>query len=173
MPARYALAHRRAREFLAQAKITEPPVPVEDMAQLAGAMLVYESLSGPLSGMVQRRSDGTAVIGINKDHSKTRRRFTIAHEIGHILLHAEEQLHVDERYPFALRDDRSSLAIDAREIEANQFAAALLMPEQFLRADVLERLAQDSEEETAALARRYGVSAHAMAIRLSVLHLVG
>ena len=62
-----------------------------------------------------------------------RQRFTIAHEIGHFLLHTDEDVHIDEKRPIGRRDDLSSQAVDACEIEANQFAAELLMPESLVR----------------------------------------
>ena len=59
---------------------------------------------------------------------------------------------------------------DPHEIEANQFAAALLMPEAFLRA-CLDQLGEnpDVEESIRRLAQRFDVSAQAMTIRLTSL----
>ena len=62
------------------------------------------------------------------------------------------------------------LAVDDNEIEANQFAAELLMPHDLIRRD-LKKLPSDIEPETAVaqLARRYQVSIQAMTIRLNGL----
>jgi Zn-dependent peptidase ImmA (M78 family) len=126
--------------------------------------------------MVHRRPDGSGVIGVNSEHPKTRQRFTIAHEIGHLLLHGEEEFHIDEKAPLALRDEVSSQAIDPREIEANQFAAELLMPDTLVRASVGALIAAEAnitaEDAIERLAREYRVSPLAMTHRLSNLRII-
>ena len=172
MRPRYTLARRKARELLAQGKIDSPPVPIEQLATVVGARIRYEPFAGELSGMVHRSPVGV-VIGVNSMHAPTRRRFTVAHELGHLLLHRNEDLHIDERFPIGFRSELSSKALDAAEIEANQFAAELLMPERLVRADVagLSEV-PDIEKAISRLAQRYEVSEQAMTIRLSVLGLL-
>src|SRR5262245_54180962 len=94
---RFSLARRKARELLRDAKINIAPIPVETLAQKIGASIRYEPFVGELSGMVHRSSSGL-IIGVNSMHSANRRRFTIAHELGHLLLHRNNDLHVDERF---------------------------------------------------------------------------
>jgi len=170
MPPRYGLSKRKARELLHDAKITKAPVPVEKLAQLVGASLRYEPFEGQMSGMVHRHKRGFSVIGVNSSHPRTRGRFTIAHELGHLLLHTDDDLHVDERFPIGFRSDASSLAIDNKEIEANQFAAELLMPLALLQLEV-EKLASelDVDEAIMVLAKRFDVSLQAMTVRLTAL----
>lgn len=68
------------------------------------------------------------------------------------------------------RDATSSMATDISEVEANQFAAELLMPLKFLLRDLPEvRIDFESDEKIALLAKRYGVSAQAMAYRIANL----
>jgi Zn-dependent peptidase ImmA (M78 family) len=130
MRPRYNLARKKAAELLHAASVNRAPVPVETLAERAGAVIRYEPFDGKLSGMLYRSDDG-AVIGVNSLHPAVRQRFSIAHEIGHLLLH-EPELHVDEHAFVAFRDPESSKASDPAEIEANQFAAALLMPADLL-----------------------------------------
>jgi len=173
MPPRYNLARRKAQEVLRQGKIKSAPVPVETLARLLGAAIRLEPFPGELSGMVMRRPDGTAVIGVNSIEGPTRQRFTIAHELGHLLMHRDEDVHVDERFPFAFRDPKSSKAIDDKEIEANQFAAELLMPESLLRKDLKDvDLDIETDDMVAKLAAKYQVSTQAMTFRLSRLGVV-
>jgi Zn-dependent peptidase ImmA (M78 family) len=107
---------------------------------------------------------------VNSMHAPTRRRFTVAHELGHLLLHKNESLHIDERFPIGFRSAASSQAVDASEIEANQFAAELLMPMSLLTADLAAMPPDiDSEAAVTELAQRYEVSEQAMTIRLSAL----
>lgn len=123
-----------------------------------------------MAGLLHRRPDGTAVIGVNALESETRQRFTIAHEIGHLVLH-DAELHVDEDFGVRFRDARSGQAVDAAEIEANQFASHLLMPAAFLRKDVRAHAVVDLDdsETIEQLARKYGVSVQAMTFRLAKL----
>lgn len=174
MPPRYSLARRRALDLLKEARVKKPPVPVEELASLVRAKIRFEPFAGQLYGMVHRNSNGTAVIGVNSIDAPNRQRFTIAHEIGHLLLH-KESLHVDEKSLIGLRNEQSSKATDAKEIEANQFAAELLMPFGFLDKD-LQRLSNDNdieaEDAVAQLAQKYQVSVQAMTIRLTALRVL-
>jgi Zn-dependent peptidase ImmA (M78 family) len=173
MAPRYALARRLALGLLKDAKVKKPPVPIEKLATFVKAKIRYEPFAGQLYGMVHRNANGSAVIGVNSMDAPNRQRFTIAHEIGHLFLHKNDKLHVDEKSPIGLRNDRSSMAIDEKEIEANQFAAELIMPAVFLDKDV-RRLPDDieAEEAVARLARKYQVSEQAMTIRLTALRVL-
>jgi Zn-dependent peptidase ImmA (M78 family) len=171
MAVRYALVRRKAAELLALGKVTSAPVDVVQLAtQVLGATVKRAPFDGKLSGLVHRGRDGRAVIGVNDSHAPVRQRFTIAHELGHLLLHAQEDLHVDEG--IWLRNERSSSAEDEREIEANQFAAELLMPAELIRDAVAGReldLANDDDPMLKALAEMFQVSRQALSIRLSRL----
>ena len=168
MRPRYNLARRKAAELLQATSIDRAPVPVEVLAERAGAVIRYEPFDGKLSGMLYRSKEG-AVIGVNSLHPTARQRFSIAHEIGHLLLHQPE-LHVDEHAFIAFRDLQSSTAADPVEIEANQFAAALLMPAEILRKNLME-LGNNPDVPDAihALAQSFQVSQEAMTIRLTKL----
>src|SRR6266542_3178435 len=144
MRPRFSLARRKAAELLREARVRTAPVPVEAMAVLAGAVIRYEPFPGQLSGMVHRQRDGRAVIGVNSLHPVTRRRFTIAHELGHLLLHEDEKFHVDEKSTIAFRNQESSQATSSDEIEANQFAAELLMPSEIIAKEI-KMLPEDIE----------------------------
>jgi Zn-dependent peptidase ImmA (M78 family) len=96
----------------------------------------------------------------------TRRRFTIAHEFGHYLLHEGISEHVNYGYRVNFRDQESSLARDVEEIEANFFAASLLMPRSMLDACGAVH-AVDSDVLVRNLAKRFQVSQHAMSLRLA------
>jgi Zn-dependent peptidase ImmA (M78 family) len=172
MAPRYNLAKRKAQQLLAQAAVTAAPVPLERLAAAVDAHIHYEPYDGEnLSGMAYRQPDGQRVIGVNALHGKRRQRFTIAHEIAHLVLHANEDLHVDETFPIGFRTDMSSLAIDDKEIEANQFAAELLMPATWVLQDAAEVHIdfEGDDEAIQQLADKYGVSLRAMTIRLSAL----
>lgn len=165
-------ATRAAEQLLEQAGIADPPVPVERLARRLGADLRYESFEGELSGLLFREA-GRTIIGVNALHGTTRQRFTIAHELGHLLLHEHEQLHVDRDFRLRRRDERSSQAVDPGEIAANSFAAALLMPAFMLRRDLVDHAVDlEGDDEVRRLAERYQVSLQAIIFRLTNLGLL-
>lgn len=117
--------------------------------------------------------DGKGIIGVNANHHPNRQRFTVAHELGHFLLHRDDGRIFVDRSPVFFRDAGSSEGTSRQEIEANAFAAALLMPEADLKS-LLDDRPVDAFDETSVrrLAARLGVSAQALTIRLTRLGLV-
>lgn len=170
MPPRRAEA--TARRLIREHGIKKPPVPVESLAERLGAKVSYSPFEGDLSGMVFRHDD-QVIIGVNSLHHPNRQRFTIAHEIGHMLLHKGEEVHVDRTYRVNLRDDLSSQAVSRDEIQANAFAAALLMPEEMLIEDLRgQDIDFENEDQLRVLAAKYGVSFQALNLRLANLGLL-
>jgi Zn-dependent peptidase ImmA (M78 family) len=168
-------AEKEAAALLAKFKITSPPVPVEIIAKEMGATLVFEPFTSDgddISGILYRK-DNRTIIGINSAHSETRRRFSIAHELGHLTLHSKE-LFVDKVVRIDFRDRISSLAIKPEEIAANAFAAELLMPQAFIVDEIARRLSKRStlptkEKLIKDLANTFKVSPQAMEYRLNNL----
>ena len=155
------------------AGIIRPVVDVKMLAQMQGALVVEEPDDDLSSGFLFRAPGSPPIIGVNASHPPTRKRFTIAHELAHLLLHVKNGVHVDYAI-VKMRDARAGEGTDEDEMEANRFAAELLMPRIFVEADLNELgpICADDEKAIAALAKRYGVSSQAMAIRLSSLNLV-
>ncbi len=84
--------------------------------------LPYEQIFNSKSGSVEVIGNKNFVIRVNENDNLMRRRFTIAHELGHYVLHSNFG-----KEP--LNADRSDVS-DRAEWEANWFAAGLLMPKQ-------------------------------------------
>jgi Zn-dependent peptidase ImmA (M78 family) len=164
--ARYTKIERTVDGLLAAGPRTVP-VPVERMVQDRGIVLRKGDL-GDVSGLLLRDLDG-ATIGVNSTQSPVRQRFTIAHEFGHFLLHEAIVEHVDHGYRINNRSAVSSQATEVEEIEANFFAASLLMPRSMLaERDAIGAL--DDDRMVKALARAFDVSQHAMSLRLANLY---
>ncbi len=161
-----------AKRLVREHGIERPPVPVELLADRLGAQIRYLPFEGDLSGMLFRDS-AKCIIGVNSLHHPNRQRFTIAHEIGHMLLHRGDQIHVDRTYRVNLRGRTSSQAVSRDEMESNTFAAALLMPEEMLAEDLRrQEIDFESEEQLRVLATNYGVSLQALNLRLINLGLI-
>ena len=83
-------------------RIDRPPVPPDSVARAAGVRVVMDSLSAELAGLL-RVLDGAPTIVVNSSHGEMRRRFTIAHELGHLSLHGGRegsQMFVDRDFVF-------------------------------------------------------------------------
>jgi Zn-dependent peptidase ImmA (M78 family) len=162
-------AENKATEVLRRHNVTSIPVPIEQIAQAEGAQIVRQHFDGDQSGFVYQ--DGRLkIIGINSATSHRRQRFSIAHELGHMLMHQSDAVLVDRIVQIHNRDHTSSLAIDPVEIQANAFAAAALMPSEHVIQhvqDMLDLLGSVSRERLVAdLAQTFDVSSEAMGYRL-------
>lgn len=157
-------------ELLQTYKVQGPPVPVKRVARSLGLEIQMQTFKkGEVSGILVREGN-RAVLGLNAADHRNRQRFTIAHEIGHFLLHEGDRVFVDRSYNVSLRSSISSLGTDLEEIEANTFASLLLMPEEFLVKDLQEEEIDIDDlkgtEKLKKLVRRYRVSPQAMSFRL-------
>lgn len=161
----------RVEELLVEFRVRRPPVPVDKIARGLNLQVCSLPAEDDISGAIIRKGD-QVIIAVNPAHHLNRRRFTIAHELGHYFLHKGLGEHVDENFRVAWRNADSSKAVNWVEIQANRFAAELLMPARFLERD-LNSLSTIDKRTVALLAARYTVSAEAMKIRLSQLGILG
>jgi Zn-dependent peptidase ImmA (M78 family) len=151
------------------------PVPIHLVAERLHVVVEAAILGPNVSGVLVCSADG-ARIGYNIAHAKVRQRRTIAHELGHYLLHTKStgkpEIFVDKHVGGRHRQTISAEG-EQKEIEANQLAAALLMPERLLQKDITD-LNPDLFDHQAIgqLANRFQVSTVAMALRLSALNLI-
>lgn len=159
-------AERRAAKLLRDHGVIAPAVDVQALAAALDIAVQYERFTGEMSGVLLIEN-GTASVAINESHHHNRQRFTLAHEIGHVLLHAgEDRVFVDRRF---FRNAGSSKGELREEIEANAFAASLLMPRHFVR-QCIEQYFQPgtgiTDLDVFRLATRFEVSEQAMTLRL-------
>jgi len=160
-----------ARGLLQEAGMAQTPVPVDEIARYLGIRIDEADLGEDCSGMLVRDGE-SAVIGIHAKHHEHRKRFTIAHEIAHFMLHGGEA-YVDKPPHIDFRAADSGSGTQQEEKEANQFAAALLMPADQVRAAVAEHPFDPArDDELSNLARRFKVSPQAMTTRLIHLGLI-
>lgn len=155
--------------------VDQPPVDVREAASSFGVAVSPLGEMDDVSGLFVMK-DGGGAIGYNRHHPRVRQRFTIAHELGHALLHRGRlPLFIDKGFAVAFRDARSSTGEVQMEREANAFAAALLMPREMVRAAATELTWTHGFDvgggggalET--LAQKFKVSQEAMSYRLMKL----
>ena len=138
------------------------PIEVTPLANRLGVRVYRAPWPNEISGKIQRDArrggDSGFAIFVNADHPAVRRRFTIAHEIAHYVLH--ERKIGDGIFDDALY--RSGLP-HQEEVQANALAADILMPRNRVRE--MQRLYGD---DIGQLARIFWVSEQAMSICLGV-----
>jgi len=174
-------ATKMAKQVINDARVKVAPVQIDQIAEKY-AHIVRKQLPPEVSGMlVPLPPEGAKfrwAIVVNQENVEVRQRFTIAHELGHLLLHRYTTPHADAGYKVRFRDQDSSAGSIKEEIEANQFAAELLMPEDLILSR-LETIGFDytsPDVETATMVRKlssiakeYEVSTQALSIRIANL----
>lgn len=142
------------------------PVPVKTLPSMLGIKLHSAFLVPGISGMLEKSGD-TFLLTVNATDTDTRQRFTLAHEIGHYMLHRHlvgDGLDDDRAYRSTeVGKYHNTLIGPKEEREANKFAANLLMP----REAINRERAKDGMT-VPQMARLFGVSEHAMSIRMGV-----
>lgn len=172
---------RKALDLLLNANLTSIPVDPAAVAKSLNVEVHYEELEDEVSGVLLVQNNARHIL-VNKSHHPNRQRFSIAHELGHLLLHDQDggRLFIDTQLRLYQRagapnssaySEPGSATTPQEEREANQFAAALLMPRILIERAALDRDLYD-EVDVSALAASFAVSEQAMAIRLQRLDIL-
>lgn len=164
--ARSEIAHlnQAERETIAEF-LREAPVSLSAIANSLGLRVVSAKLPNGISGEIRPDSSAPAgfTIRVNKNDPARRQRFTVAHEIGHYLLHRDQ-------IGDGITDDvlyRSTLS-DSREAQANRMAADLLMPAAVVNTWIERARTLQVEDLVSFLSDKFNVSTAAMKIRLGI-----
>lgn len=161
----YTRAKQCAEEVLRDNLVTSPPVNVFSIVRNYGLDIAYASFSEyeNVAGFINLE---TRQIVVNDLDSGSRQKFTVAHELGHWIMH-RQLLESNPDQGVLLRLPLGKPDPDPREKEANTFAANLLVPDQFLLPDFKagERL-KDLAGGEKLLATVFGVSSDVIAFRL-------
>ena len=166
---RLTLILQTVKSLLERNLVAAPPVNVEAVAARIGVHLRKTPTEDDVSGFLLKQGP-ISVIGVNALHHPNRQRFTIAHEIGHFMLDHFDEVHVDKAV-IKLRNEASRKGILKEEVEANRFAAELLMPREFLEKELSRGSLSDllDDHGMQQLAKRFQVSVQAMSNRLTSL----
>jgi Zn-dependent peptidase ImmA (M78 family) len=162
-------ARQKALDLLEEQEVLTAPIDVGRIAHRLGVIVIEEDLQNEVSGMLSREGPRPVIL-VNESDSSARKRFSIAHELGHFRLH-KDQVFVDR--PVRFRDGRSSLGQDREEIEANHFASELLMPSPLIWESIAkiedESSPLEEDELVTQLSKQFDVSKQAMEYRLADL----
>jgi Zn-dependent peptidase ImmA (M78 family) len=121
----YARVMREVTCIHSDFKVTEPPVDPVKIARALGVTVYFVTFEWEKQNVSGFFDCDERAIFVNKDEYPLRQTFTIAHELGHKVLH--EEWAKSAEYKVLLRDQDGN-SDDLREKEANAFAANLLVP---------------------------------------------
>lgn len=168
----YEKIEEQVSTLLLQEGVDSYPVPVEKIALSLGVDVMPYNLGDEVSGILAI-NDGKGTIGYNLQHSKGRQRFTVAHELGHYIMHrnSKKELFVDKDYIVKFRSNKKYSSTELKqEKEANAFAAALLMPKNFVLNELSKEQTITENDLIEVLAKRFEVSVPAMTYRIADLN---
>lgn len=156
----YRKAEREASRLISEFGVAEPPVDPARIARDMGVQVYFVEFERSHSGISGFYDCEEDAIFVNRDEFPLRQTFTIAHELGHKVLHQEWARSADYR---VLLRDQSLQEKDVREQEANSFAANLLTP-RFLMDRYWRKLSVEQ------LSQLFAVSVPMIKFRLSFLY---
>ncbi len=135
------------------------PVDVQGIAAKLGIAVFEDQLPEGVSGVLRESAhspSGYEII-VRRDHPMNRKRFTVAHELAHFVLHRDADIH-------ELIEDEFYRGLSIRlEREANEFAADILMP-----WPLINKLSGEDRRNFPELAAALGVSRQTLATRLGL-----
>lgn len=168
------MASRRRIQQLANSLIGENPrlpIPIKDIIKGQGIKLLPYDMEDGVSGILMIEKNNST-IGYAKGESPLRQRFTMAHELGHFMLHQHNDLFIDKGFRTMYRPSSNTPSKEWQEWEANEFAACILMPEHLVREEIEKiEVDYDNNDWIDDLAKKFKVSPSAMSIRITRLGL--
>lgn len=144
------------------------PIPIEKIPRMLGGKLkeCSESDMNDMEAMIKKEGHDSFVIYISKSKPPKRKRFSIAHELGHLFLHMgylirPEIWEKEDEYKDSVY---YRYGYNKEELEANEFAGAFLMPEQEFRKIAKQHL-EHGYYDLEAISDYFDVSTEAARIR--------
>ena len=144
----------KAKEVLEENSVVSPPVRIEEIIEnyeIKAFEKDFKEKYADIAGIIdiERKT-----IYVNKNDSSSRKVFTIAHELGHWLLHKEELKEKPQEYAILPRKPIGRINDDPIEKQANAFAAHLLVPKKLLK----EYSEEIKRRDIHTIAKIFGVS---------------
>lgn len=149
------------------------PIDVYGLIEELGIGLNVTELGDSISGIIEKTRDGRYLIYVNSSDSDKRKRFTIAHELGHYVFHRnqiDERRIADNRYYRRTELARYNNKIgNIEETQANKFAVSLLMPLHLIHDIKKNKTDLGKNELIKYMANEFIVSEKAMRIYYDVI----
>lgn len=109
-------------------------IPLEDVVIGRGGIIQYKPMGKTDGRIVYGKNISTIFINSEIQY-EGRKRFAIAHELGHLEMHKNSPLHEDSVSLDWFNNAENQLKKGSQEFEANQFATEYLMPSDLFRKE--------------------------------------
>lgn len=159
---RRAIIDELTQDIIVYYDIKIPILDIDDVVKRIGGEIKSDDLLSEYSdGYIKKKGDSFQIV-VSLYQPRKRRNFTIAHELGHLFLHmgymidSEKWENQTDRYYRKGNSDE--------EYEANEFAAALLMPKKEYKK-ILDKYTEGDIVYTTKIAKEFNVSVNAAANR--------
>lgn len=156
----YEKAKAQAEQVLQDNFIVSAPINIRDIVSNYGLQVEERDFGNELNQVAGFIDPKSRTIYLNKNDSDKRKNFTIAHELGHWILHRDKLEMEPEKYAILYRIPLGQLSKDLVESEANCFAANLLVPKIYL-----EEFTKKGVTDQYQLADAFNVSAEVIGFR--------
>lgn len=165
---------KAAKEIVNSYNYTKKKLPINIRKIMADKGIIVKDIELPdkISGVLDTRGEQPIVL-IQKEHGEKRKRFSLAHELGHFILNSSPRSIYLDRHTY-FRSNLSSSGIDTEEKKANRFAAELLMPSDILweilskdMPDLIDAEETEGLKALKELAKKFEVSIAALTIKIS------
>jgi Zn-dependent peptidase ImmA (M78 family) len=153
----------RAHNLIHKNNLFKLPINVYQLAANLGIKVFFESLPNDLYDLrgFCYKEDNFSIIGINRKHHTVLQRFTIAHELHHLIYDLS-----DNRFLCGTHNENKII-----ELNAENFAAELLMPKSLVQK-LVSHPPNIHYLTVNLVAKHFGVSYEAAAIRLEKFNLI-
>lgn len=137
------------------------PVDVKAVSQELRGEVIEADLPEELDARIEKAGDAFKIV-FNSNKPDTRNNFSIAHELGHLFLHLGYLINPEKWKSVNTYTDSvyHRFGHGEEELEANEFAAAFLMPEKEYR-EVVDKNKKNDHIDISKVAKHFGVSVEA------------
>jgi Zn-dependent peptidase ImmA (M78 family) len=147
-----------------------PPYSPEEAVRLLGGSIEYDTDTKAIDAYIRKTAQNSFEVSVTNDSPHKRNRFSLAHELGHLFLHMGYLIN-DELWNSIPNTDpgesvyyRGAGNYTIKEKEADEFAAAFLMPKEDFRKQVFENL-HNNKIDIEKVAAYFDVSVQAASVR--------
>ena len=154
------LINSLAEDVLSAYNISVPIGNIDEIVEKLGGTIQKEAFFS--DGAVEKEGNGFKII-VSPFQDEKRERFTIAHELGHLFLHMGYRTN-NELWEKQENNIYHRIGNSEKEYQANEFAAAFLMPATEYLA-VLNKVSEGNMVDTSKIAEYFNVSIEAAANR--------
>lgn len=154
----------RAIKLREEIGIDDPfEVELEDIVTAYGGLVQYK-IMGNIDGRIVYGQKISTIFINSEIQYEGRKRFAIAHELGHLLMHKGSLIHDDTTSSLSwFNETEKQLKKGKQEFEANQFASEYLMPSDLFYAEARNKAF--GPDLIRGLSKRFGASLTSVAFK--------